>query len=136
MASILEEKDAIRELLARYCFHIDLGEFEDWLALFTDDGVFDLGKNGRFQGRDSLRAFLKNLPMDEGKPVLRHCVTNSIVDVRGDTARSRSYVMVAQGKPELGLSVMGRYDDEIVKVGGAWLFKVRNVSLDYLRRPQ
>ena len=83
MASVLEEKDAIRELMARYCFHFDNGEFDAWLDLFTADGAFDLGARGRFGGRESLQKFLKSLPLTNGVPMMKHCVMNSIVAVDG-----------------------------------------------------
>ena len=35
------EKNAIRELLATYCFHLDNYRFADMAALFTEDGVWD-----------------------------------------------------------------------------------------------
>ncbi len=36
--SVLEDKDAIRELLHRYCFCMDEGRFVELAALFADDG--------------------------------------------------------------------------------------------------
>ena len=36
----LEEKDAIREVLARYCFALDDGKFAEMAALFTEDGTW------------------------------------------------------------------------------------------------
>ncbi len=44
MASVLEEKDAIHETIANYCYHFDGGEFDKWLDLFTEDGIFDAGE--------------------------------------------------------------------------------------------
>src|SRR6266849_1365833 len=122
MASTLEEKDAIRELMARYCFHFDNGEFEDWLQLFTTDGAFDLGPRGRFAGRESLRQFLNVIPLTNGRPMMRHCVMNSIVSVDGDRATARSYVVVVQGGDVPRISVAGRYEDRMTKAGGAWRF--------------
>ncbi len=61
MASVLEEKDTIHETIAEYCFHFDGGEFDKWVDLFTDDGVFDAGRMGVQKGKDALRAFLKNI---------------------------------------------------------------------------
>ena len=43
MTSTLENKEQIRELLASYCFHVDSGDAEAFVNLFTDDGVQDLG---------------------------------------------------------------------------------------------
>ena len=58
MPSALEEKDAIREVLATYCFHLDAGKFEDMAALFTEDGTWhtDFGKGTGRAGIRSMRA--------------------------------------------------------------------------------
>ena len=134
MANVLEEKDAIRELMAQYCFHFDNGEFDDWLNLFTDDGAFDLGARGRFSGRDALRKFLKALPLTNGLPMMKHCVMNSIVAVDGDHATARSYVVVVQGGDTPSITVAGRYSDQIVKLQGAWRFKERQVHFDLMSK--
>jgi SnoaL-like protein len=136
MTSILEDKDAIRELMAQYCFHFDNGEFEDWLQLFTTDGAFDLGVRGRFAGRDSLRQFLKVIPLTNGLPMMRHCVMNSIVRVDGERATARSYVVVVQGGDVPGISVAGRYEDRLVKVAGTWQFIERKVHFDLMAKRQ
>lgn len=134
MSSGLEEKDAIRELLARYCFHFDNGEFEQWLELFTEAAVFDLGGRGRFAGRDALREFLKIIPLTAGLPGMRHCVMNSIVAVAGNQATAQSYVIVVQGGDMVGISVAARYEDRLVKQGGAWRFAERKVLFDLMGR--
>ena len=41
MPNALEEKDAIREVLAEYCFRLDGGHYDDMAALFTEDGTWD-----------------------------------------------------------------------------------------------
>ena len=41
MPSALEEKDAIREALAEYCFRLDDGRFAEMAALFTENGTWD-----------------------------------------------------------------------------------------------
>jgi ketosteroid isomerase-like protein len=132
MTDVQEDKEAIRELIARYCFHFDNGEFEAWLDLFTDDGVFDLGARGCFAGRAALRKFLTNIPLTDGQPLMRHFVTNVIIKVHGDGARADSYVLVVRGGDSVGISVAGRYEDRFVKVGGAWRFRERRVHFDLM----
>ena len=39
--SELAEKDAIREVMAEYCFRLDNDRFADMAALFTEDGTWD-----------------------------------------------------------------------------------------------
>lgn len=135
MLSVLEEKEAIRELLAEYCFRFDNGEFEEWLRLFTADGVFDLGARGRMESRDALRQFLQGIPLTSGLPMIRHCVTNWIVRVDGTRATAQSYVVVVHGGPTLGLTLAGRYEDQLTRVEGAWRFRERKVHFDLMGSP-
>ena len=134
MPSLWEDKDAIRELLAWYCFHFDAGRFDDWLNLFTEDGVFDVSGVGRFVGRTQLRAFLKNVPVANGVPTMKHCVMNDIVRVDGDEATAQSYVLVARHGERLELGVAGRYEDRLRRVDGQWRFMERKAFLDYMNR--
>ena len=41
MTSQLEEKDAIREVMAEYCFRLDNDRYAEVAALFTEDGTWD-----------------------------------------------------------------------------------------------
>jgi ketosteroid isomerase-like protein len=134
MPSALEDKDAIRELMARYCFHFDGAEFEEWLRLFTDDGVFDVLNFGRFAGREQLRQFLHSIPLKDGSPMMKHCVMNEIVSVSGDVATAQSYVVVVRGGERVDLGVAGRYQDRLRRANGQWLFAERRAYLDFMNR--
>jgi ketosteroid isomerase-like protein len=134
MASVLEEKDAIHETIAEYCFHFDGGEFDKWVDLFTDDGVFDAGRMGVQKGKDALRAFLKNIRLTNGSPMMKHCVMNEVIKVNGDEATAKSYIVLVRAKGEGALvnGLAGRYEDRLVKQGGRWLFKNRKVHFDLM----
>jgi len=132
--SVLEDKDAIRELLAWYCFHFDGGRFDEWLDLFTPDGVFEVHGVGRFVGRAQLRAFLANVPSANGVPTMKHCVMNDIVCVDGDVATAQSYVLVARPGERVELGVAGRYEDRLRRVDGRWRFSERHAFLDFRSR--
>jgi ketosteroid isomerase-like protein len=134
MASVLEEKDAIHETIAEYCFRFDGGEFDKWVDLFTDDGVFDAGRMGVQKGKDALRAFLKNIRLTNGLPMMKHCVMNEITKVNGNEATSKSYIVVVRSKGEGALvnGIAGRYEDQLVKQGDRWLFKTRKVHFDLM----
>jgi SnoaL-like domain len=131
-AGVLEEKDAIRELQARYCFHFDNAEFDRWLDLWTPDGTFDVGRMGRFAGRDALRKFLQSIPLTNGSPMMRHCVMNAIIEVNGEHAKAWSYVVVVHGGKSVGITLAGRYEDQVIKTGGRWLFQERKVLFDLM----
>ena len=138
MPSVLEDKDAIHETIANYCFHFDGGEFDEWVDLFTEDGTFDAGAVGVQKGKDALRAFVGALPgrmpMKDGAPMLKHCVMNEIIKVNGDEATAKSYIIVVRSKGESALvnGLAGRYEDQLVRQGDRWLFKTRKVHFDLM----
>jgi ketosteroid isomerase-like protein len=134
MTAVLEEKDAIHETIAEYCFHFDGGEFDKWVDLFTDDGVFDAGPGGVQKGKDALRVFLKNIRLTNGSPMVKHCVMNEVIKVNGDEATAKSYIVLVRSKGEGALvnGLAGRYEDQLVKQGDRWLFKNRKVHFDLM----
>ncbi|HXG20353.1 MAG TPA: nuclear transport factor 2 family protein [Methylomirabilota bacterium] len=134
MTSVLEEKDAIHETIANYCFYFDGAEFDKWVDLFTDDGVFDAGQRGVQKGKDALRAFVKNVRLTNGSPMVKHCVMNEIIKVNGNEATAKSYIILVRAKGEGALvnGLAGRYEDQLVKQGDHWLFKNRKVHFDLM----
>jgi ketosteroid isomerase-like protein len=134
MATILEEKDAIHETIANYCFYFDGAEFDKWVDLFTDDGTFDAGTLGVQKGKDALRKFLTGIRLTNGSPMMKHCVMNEIIKVNGDTALAKSYIILVRAKGEGALvnGLAGRYEDELMKQGDRWLFKARKVHFDLM----
>lgn len=129
MAGMLEEKDAIREVLAEYCFCLDGERFAEMAALFTPDGTWhtDFGKG---VGRAGIVEHARSLhPV--GSPRRRgvHLTTNVVIRLDGDRAQVRSNWMVAQnGEAGPAVSSAGGYADEMVKQDGRWLFAVRQID--------
>ena len=131
MASILEEKDELRDLVTRYCLYIDSGRYDDWVATFTEDGVFDSPILGRWQGKASLKQFTEKYRTWTGNHQPRHCIMNVLINVEGTHATGECYLLMthaSEGKTELVIS--GRYEDRMEKVNGKWLFKERKVKPD------
>jgi hypothetical protein len=129
--SVLEDKDRIRELLARYCFHYDEAQFDRWLALWTDDGVLDI--DGRsIRGRAGLEGFTRAAVLVDGRPPMKHLVMNEIITVEGATATASCYLVVVRKTPDgaLAASTAGIYEDRLVKRDGAWYFAQRKVRRD------
>ena len=129
--SYLEDKDAIRDLMTRYCLSIDAGRYDEWVDCFTEDGTFNSPILGKWQGADKLRAFTAKYKEWTGDAQPRHCVMNILIELGGETATAESYLLMthaAQGKTELVIS--GRYEDQIEKVEGMWRFKERKVCPD------
>lgn len=130
MATALEEKDAIREVLAEYCFRLDGGQFADMAALFTEDGTWETAF-GEATGRTAIADFARGLRERGPQPRPRgvHLTTNIVIALNGDSARVRSnwtVVTNSPGGPKIGSG--GAYHDEMVKQNGQWLFRHRKID--------
>lgn len=135
--TILEEKDAIGDLLSEYCFHVDNGDYEDWINLFTADGAFVAGPMGTNKGHEALTTFAaKALPAKGEGNGMKHCTMNSMIKVNGDEASAESYIVLVAGSPESDggttTPLAGRYRDKLRKVNGQWRFAEREVLFDIL----
>ena len=135
MASPLEEKDAIREVMARYCFALDDGRFADMAALFSEDGTWQTFF-GKATGRNAIADFAAGLRAHRTEnPRAIHHVTNIVITLDGGTAKVRSNWTTVQNSPDgPKIGSGGAYDDEMVKIGGEWFFKYR--TIDRYIRPE
>jgi 3-phenylpropionate/cinnamic acid dioxygenase small subunit len=131
LTGTFEDREQIRELYARYAFTIDYGPYEEWLKCFTLDGVFDSPKFGRHAGYDSLKRFTEIYKGSIGSEQVRHMITNVIFRIDGDRATGGCYLTYYHCKSgRATLEAVGRYDDQLRKVGGEWLFQSRKVYID------
>src|SRR5271156_6205440 len=101
MPTAVEDKDAIRELLAEYCFRLDDGRFAEMAALFTEDGTWDTAF-GQAVGRAAIAELAQSLRERAGtaRPRAVHLVTNIVLALDGERAQARSNWMVMQNGPE------------------------------------
>lgn len=130
MPTAVEEKDAIREVLAEYCFRLDDGRFDEMAALFTEGGTWDTAF-GKATGRPAIAELARSLRVrvTEPRPRAVHLVTNIVIALEGERALVRSNWMVMQNSPEgPRIGSGGAYDDEMVKEGGRWLFRYRKID--------
>jgi hypothetical protein len=125
--SNVEDHLAIRELAARYNRAFDYGDPEAWVDCFTADGTFNIGSKELAAGSEALLAFAnKSIP---GMKV-KHCTTDAIVEVNGDTGTHDAYLILMDLSDKITANNSGRYLDDVVKQNGKWKFKKRVVELD------
>jgi ketosteroid isomerase-like protein len=107
---------AIRDLLADYALALDAGDIGCCVELFTANGQFQVyGRS--FAGHDDIRKMFGDAPKG------LHHTGVSRIHVRDDTATARSQVLfVRAGDLRLRPAL---YDDELVREGGRWRFRVR-----------
>ncbi len=129
----LEDIEAIRALKARYCAYCDDNYNPDGLAsLFTEDAVWDGGRLGRFEGREAIREFFAGA--SKMISFALHNVMNPLVEVEGDTATGRWYLLqpctLSEGNRAVWLSA--HYSDRYRRVGGEWKFEAVDIDLKFL----
>ena len=138
MTTVLADKDAIRELLHRYCFWMDEGRFDELAALFAEDGEW-IAPYRSAKGPADIAAWLRQSVPPEPRRV--HYVMNSIITCDGPRAAARSnYLVMVEGPSGPVPSVCGVYDDALVKQPEGWRFQRRQLIHAFkgemaLRRP-
>src|SRR3989344_4298377 len=127
MADLAGDRDAIRDLLARYTYNGDPGRLNEMTACFAADGVLEyLGKAP--QGAAAIEAALSSGTRDARLTFIRHHITNPLIAVNGDRATARSYFAVHSN---FGPDHSGTYDDKLTRTADGWRFAHRRVRIDW-----
>src|SRR5271156_5906247 len=112
------DKDAIRELLALYCFHMDEGRFTELAALFTQDGQW-VAPYKSVRGPNAIAAWLtQSVP-----PVPRrmHYTMNTVITiVRREAMAKSNYLVMVEGADGPMPSVCGTYADVLAQTTDGW----------------
>lgn len=124
----MESRDAIRTLRARYHVFVNEDEGQRLHELFSEDASVIYNGRPEVFGREAIRAFFANFPVQYA----RQFIHQHEVEVRGDTAIGHCYL---DGRPVHGdrsMYVVGRFDDEYVRVDGRWMFKKVVLTVHYM----
>ncbi|WP_338727182.1 nuclear transport factor 2 family protein [Haladaptatus sp. DJG-WS-42] len=120
MASAIEDHLEISQLKHEYCHLIDDNEYDAWVSLFTEDGSFGRAGEDRAEGEKGLQYFATEI-FDEMYDHTAHLLMNPVIDVAGDEATGRWYVLLMYTDSEGTQQWMqGRYEDEFERVDGEW----------------
>ena len=136
-----QDRAAIERLMWNYARALDSYDAEAYAGKFTVDGQFVAGGNPT-KGRDALKKMITDLKSRSednekktgAKPApMYHMTANSYLEfVDKDHARLQAYWLTSFGAvgqtTPARVAAVGREVDELVKVNGQWLIKVRDVS--------
>jgi hypothetical protein len=118
------DRIAITETLARYCRAIDTGAWDLLDDVFTADAVLDYTSPGGMRGVfPEVKAWLAQvLPLFA---IRQHYLTNVEIELAGDAATSRAYLLNPMGRRgedgRVSLFVTGgRYDDRWRRTPAGW----------------
>ncbi len=129
--SRVEDELAIQRVIVNYAKYIDARDYDGYVGLFTKDGVWS-NPSGTHEGHAAIRKMVEGYmgPANAPNKADYHLMSNIELDVDGDraTAMSRRTFMV---RGEFGAptpSVAGVYRDQLVREGGRWKIKRRDVE--------
>jgi hypothetical protein len=129
-----QDRALIGDLFARYSHGFDHDDVEQLLGTFTTNGIFDSEMNGRFEGHESLRAFFVSVSHDASQERRRrgqHWINGTLFTKASDGAveTTSSFMFVNERDGAPAVSVMGEYDDLLVKDQGEWRFARRYIRI-------
>ena len=137
-ADYANDRAEIENLSNRYMVAVDAGDIETVMATWAEDGVLEwvFGvEHGKAAIRKALSGFggARYEAIPEGATSrlrTHHQIINHVIDVDGDTAKTIAYWFAITNRTpqrDVQLLYFGHYEDELVRVNGKWLFKVRRV---------
>lgn len=123
--AVLEAKDEIRELTARYCFAVAEADAAAIIELFCPDGVFTM-RDREWVGHDGLRVLYDGASAGvTPKPYIQ----NHVIEVDGDEASGRCGVEIRMVNKGEAITVAGHYQDAYRRVDGRWRFARRDFKV-------
>jgi len=131
---VLEDREAIRQLIIDYGVYHDHRDYRSLSALFARNGVWESGM-GRGEGPEGVFRLMDNAighnPLPEGSGTF-HVLTNDAITVNGDSATALTKWLFitpgAEGAPSV--QVLGHYNDDFIREDGEWKFLRREAPVD------
>jgi len=125
---VLEDREKIRRCLARYGFNADLGRSEEYLAIWSEDGLYDLDA-GPLQGTAALWDMISS-PTGAHKSQIEnrsmHAVGNLFIEIEGDVAWAEGYSIVWVRGPNGHAPMTAGYNHwDFRRKGEGWLMTRR-----------
>ena len=142
MSTVSEQRVAaeleIRNLVAALAINADIGEIDDYAALFTEDAVWEMPANPAMgleatekKGRADIVAGVRERRAagTQGPGTgTWHSITTQQIEVSGDEATGRVYYQFlgkVDGKPSM--LTLGRYTDRYVRTTVGWKLAHRTI---------
>lgn len=124
----MESIEAIRALRARYHELVNEDAGNRLYELFAHDAHVAYGGRPEVRGRDNIRAFFASFPVQTA----RQFIHSHVVQVQGDRGTGSSYLDGRPVKDGKSLYVVGRFDDEYIRLDGQWFFQRVTLSVHYM----
>jgi hypothetical protein len=135
---LIEDRQAIRDVIVRYCRGVDRGDPALVLAAFHDDAIDNhFGVVLPFREAIGTLKAARSGGGGPSKTTSMHNICNVLIEVDSDIARCESYVIVIVRIPQDGGAIdwmhAGRYVDRFERRNGDWRIAYRTVVYDLER---
>jgi SnoaL-like domain len=130
----IEDRIAIRELMDTHAHGVMSRDAELWGSIWAEDASWSLPDYpdlGAFEGKATIVEVwvesMKRYGLDNCTKPMIYFMQPGSIEVEGNTARAVAYTIEIYDQPDTGKRIhgTGRYDDELEKRGGRWLFTRR-----------
>ena len=124
----MNDGDAVRNLLGRYCELIDAADWDGVGALFVDGRLAAEDGTVLATGAGEIADFYRRtVVLHDGSPRTKHLVANTVIDIDGERAVARSSYLVLQ---DLQPIITGRYVDTFERDADGWVWRERRFAVD------
>lgn len=126
----LLDRARIADTIYAYCDYADRADIDGVVALFTEDGVVNLGGGALHRGPEELREmFADRFALYSVTSF--HSSGIRIAEYDGQRASVMSYLYGIHDAPEMDrrMHLWGRFDDAMVKQDGTWRFQARHLRV-------
>ncbi|MCB2059842.1 MAG: nuclear transport factor 2 family protein [Novosphingobium sp.] len=134
----LEDRLAIRELMDTHAHGVMTKDPELWGSIWAKDAYWELPEYpdlGGFDGKEAIvSGWIESMKVygleNMTKPMI-YLMTPGSIEVDGDRAAAVAYTIEIYDDPQSGkrIHTTGRYDDQLEKRDGQWLFTRRSYRI-------
>jgi uncharacterized protein (TIGR02246 family) len=130
--ALLEDREAIRTVIANYCRGVDGKDEALFLSIWTEDARYLIGEPlGDHHGLAAIKEIVHGIW--QVYPETHHFTTNEVIEVTGDTARCVSDVdCTATDAVSRATMIAATYYDDLVRVDGGWKIEQRRLTIYYM----
>ena len=135
---LIEDRQAIYDVIVRYCRGVDRSDPDMVSAAFHDDAIDNhFGVVLPFREAIGTLKSARDAGAPSSKTTSMHNICNVLIEVDGDVARCETYVIVMVRIPREGAALdwmhAGRYVDRFERRNGEWRIAYRTVVYDLER---
>ena len=128
----------IKQTLAAYCHLVDRGEMAAVADLFAENAVLAPKYDGDYEvnGRAAIKGWYDYYEENfkSGVRHLKHLIHSISIEVDGESATGSCYLTAHLISKADGIAyqAQGTYVDKFIKTDGQWLFKRREIYVEFL----